>query len=77
MILSLQRGVHEAIAAAVRNRFGIADVPPFTVEVPPNRTLGDLAVPVAFQHAPSRRSSPAPSAPFPAFGESSPLRTAT
>jgi arginyl-tRNA synthetase len=58
MILSLQRRVHEAIAAAVRNRFGIADVPPFTVEVPPNRTLGDLAVPVAFQLARTLRKAP-------------------
>src|SRR5437764_1941700 len=58
MILSLQRRIHDAIAGAVRDRFGISDVPAFTVEVPPNRALGDLAVPVAFQLARSLRKAP-------------------
>jgi len=47
MILSLQRRIHDAIAGAVRDHFGISDVPAFTVEVPPNRALGDLAVQLA------------------------------
>ena len=51
MILSVQRLVHDAIADAIRRRFGLTDVPAFAVEVPPTRALGDLAVPVAFQLA--------------------------
>ena len=58
MILSVQRFVHDAIAEAVRRHFGIADVPAFAVEVPPNRALGDLAVTVAFQLARTLRKPP-------------------
>src|SRR5438105_2097971 len=58
MILSLQRRIHDAIAGAVRDRFGISDVPAFAVEVPPNRALGDLAVTVAFQLARTLRKAP-------------------
>jgi len=58
MILSVQRHIHDTIAAAIRQHFGIAEVPPFAVEVPPNRTLGDLAVPVAFQLARTLRKAP-------------------
>src|SRR5213596_3132889 len=58
MILSVQRAVHDAIAATIQRHFGLADVPAFAVEVPPNRTLGDLAVPVAFQLAQALGSVP-------------------
>ena len=58
MILSVQRHVHDEIAGAIRERFGIADVPPFAVEVPPTRMLGDLAVAVAFQLARPLRKAP-------------------
>jgi arginyl-tRNA synthetase len=58
MILPVQRLVHDAIADAVRRQFGVTDVPPFTVDVPPNRTLGDLAVAVAFQLARTLRRPP-------------------
>jgi arginyl-tRNA synthetase len=51
MMLSLQRQLHDAIAGAVRRELGVADVPPFSVEVPPNRAMGDLAITVAFQLA--------------------------
>jgi len=51
MILNVQRVVHDAIADAARSRFGLAEVPPFVLEVPPSRALGDLAAPVAFQLA--------------------------
>ena len=44
MILNAQRVVHDAVADAVRRRFGLTEVPSFAVEVPPNRALGDLAV---------------------------------
>src|SRR5437667_10797831 len=51
MMLSLQRQLHDAIAGAVRRELGVDDVPVFSVEVPPNRAMGDLAVTVAFQLA--------------------------
>ena len=58
MILTVQRHVHDAIADAVRRQFGVAEVPPFAVEVPPSRALGDLAVTVAFQLARTLRKAP-------------------
>src|SRR5215472_5236004 len=58
MILPIQRFVHQAISDAVRRQFVVADVPTFTVEVPPSRALGDLAVPVAFQLARTLRKAP-------------------
>jgi arginyl-tRNA synthetase len=58
MILSVQRQVHDAVSAAIRTHFGIAEVPAFAVEVPPTRALGDLAVPVAFQLARALRKAP-------------------
>ncbi len=58
MILTVQRHVEDAIAAAVRRQFGLAEVPPFAVEVPPGRAMGDLAVTVAFQLARSLRKAP-------------------
>jgi len=58
MILTVQRLVHDAVADAIRRQFGLADVPPFTVEVPPTRALGDLAVTVAFQLARTLRKAP-------------------
>ena len=58
MILSVQRRVHDAIAEAIGRTFGVSELPPFPVEVPPNRTLGDLAVPVAFQLARTLRRAP-------------------
>ena len=58
MILSVQRQVHDAIDEAIRKQFGVADVPPFAIEVPPTRALGDLAVPVAFQLARTLRKAP-------------------
>ncbi len=58
MILSVQRQVHDAVADAIRRRFGVAEVPAFAIEVPPTRALGDLAVPVAFQLARAVRKAP-------------------
>src|SRR3954470_10686526 len=58
MILSVQRQIHDAVSAAIRTHFGIAEVPAFAVEVPPSRALGDLAVTVAFQLARALRKAP-------------------
>ena len=58
MILTAQRQVHDAIADAIRRQYGLAEVPSFSVEVPPNRSLGDLAITVAFQLARTLRKAP-------------------
>jgi arginyl-tRNA synthetase len=58
MILIVQRHVHDAVAAAITRQFGLADVPPFAIDVPPNRALGDLAVSVAFPLARTLRKPP-------------------
>lgn len=57
MILNVQRLVHDKVSAAIRQHFKV-EVPPFAVEVPPARALGDLAVPVAFQLARTLRKAP-------------------
>jgi arginyl-tRNA synthetase len=58
MILSVHRLVHDAIAAAITRQFGVTDVPPFSIETPPRRALGDLAVTVAFQLARALKKPP-------------------
>src|SRR5438067_4527432 len=58
MILAVQRAISDEIRRAVERQFGVADVPPFAVEVPPSRALGDLAVTVAFQLARTLRKPP-------------------
>jgi arginyl-tRNA synthetase len=58
MILTVHRRVHDALIGAIRQHFGVAEVPAFTIEVPPNRALGDLAVAVAFQLARALRKPP-------------------
>jgi arginyl-tRNA synthetase len=58
MILSVQRQVHDAIAAAIRRQYALDAVPDFAVDVPPSRALGDLAVTVAFQLARTERKAP-------------------
>jgi arginyl-tRNA synthetase len=58
MILNLQQQVRRAISDAVRRQYGVAEAPPFAIEVPPNRALGDLAVTVAFQLARTLRKAP-------------------
>src|SRR5262245_48200643 len=57
MILSVQRHLHDTIADAVQRQFGV-EAPAFNIEMPPNRTLGDLAVPVAFQLARALKKAP-------------------
>src|SRR5262245_33048837 len=58
MILTVQRLVHDAIADTARHPFGLSDLPAFAIEVPPNRTMGDLAVTIAFQLARTLRKAP-------------------
>src|SRR6185436_19523460 len=58
MILPIQQRVSDAVRLAVQRQFGLAEVPAFAIEVPPNRTLGDLAVTAAFQLARTLRKAP-------------------
>ena len=58
MILHVQRQIHDAIADQARRLFNLSDLPPFVVEVPPNRALGDLAVTAAFQLARALKKAP-------------------
>ena len=58
MILPIQQRVHDAVRDAVQRQFGLAEVPGFAIETPPNRALGDLAVTVAFQLARTLRKAP-------------------
>ena len=54
MILTVQRLV---VADAIHRQFHV-EAPPFAVEAPPTRALGDLAVTVAFQLARTLRKAP-------------------
>ncbi len=58
MILTVHRLVHDAVAAACRRQFALAEPPAFGIETPPSRALGDLAVTVAFQLARTLRKAP-------------------
>jgi arginyl-tRNA synthetase len=60
MILPVHDRVRSRIREALRDAFGLApaDQPVIVIETPPNRALGDLAVPVAFELA--RRLKRAP-----------------
>jgi arginyl-tRNA synthetase len=58
MILPVQRAIHEAIVDAIQRQYGLTEIPTLAIEVPPNRTLGDLAVTVAFQLARTLRKAP-------------------
>ncbi len=58
MILPVQQHVHGRVADAIRRQFGLSETPAFAVEVPPTRTLGDLAITVAFQLARTLRKPP-------------------
>ncbi len=58
MILAVQRLIHDEMVRAIQRLYGLSGVPPFAVEVPPTRALGDLAVTVAFQLARPLRKAP-------------------
>jgi arginyl-tRNA synthetase len=58
MLLIVEHLVHDAITEAAKRTFGLGEIPPFAIEVPPNRSLGDLAAPVAFQLARALKKPP-------------------
>jgi arginyl-tRNA synthetase len=60
MILPLHQLVRERIARTAREVYALADgdLPPIVVQSPPERALGDLAVPLAFELARRLRKAP-------------------
>jgi arginyl-tRNA synthetase len=60
MILPVHAQLRQDIRAALTRAFGLAeaDQPAIVIEVPPRRSLGDLAVPVAFELARRLRKAP-------------------
>ncbi len=60
MILPLHDAVRTGLADAVGQLYGIdsAALPAVTIETPPNRSMGDLAVPLAFELARRLRKPP-------------------
>ena len=58
MMLTPQKQFHDAITQAISHDLQVSNVPQFSVEVPPNRTLGDVAITVAFQLARVLRKPP-------------------
>ena len=60
MILPLHIRLREAITAALRTRYDLPDdaLPAITIEYPPRRRMGDLAVTVAFELARTLRKAP-------------------
>jgi arginyl-tRNA synthetase len=60
MILSLQHAVRARIGAVLEQLYGLAadTQPPLIIEVPPNRQMGDLALPAAFELARRLRKAP-------------------
>ena len=60
MILPIQHAVRTSVADALTRLYGLdaAGLPALAIEMPPNRALGDLAVPVAFELARRLRKAP-------------------
>ena len=60
MILTIHATLKDRLRAVLRELYGLdADaVPEIAVQYPPNRTLGDLGIPVAFELARTLRKAP-------------------
>ena len=60
MILPVHAAVRSRLQHALAHAFALAvtDQPPIVIETPPNRQMGDLAVPVAFELARRLRKAP-------------------
>src|SRR5262245_61191619 len=58
MILAFQHHLQAAISDVLRRTPGVTDPPAVTVDVPPDRSMGDLSVTVAFQLARALRKPP-------------------
>ena len=57
MILPLHDALRQSVRETLRERYALEPdaIPPIVIQYPPNRTLGDLAVTVAFELARKRR----------------------
>jgi len=60
MILPVHDVLRARLQAVLTTQFGLSsgDVPPIVIDYPPNRTLGDLALPIAFELARRLRKAP-------------------
>ncbi|HXE79861.1 MAG TPA: arginine--tRNA ligase [Vicinamibacterales bacterium] len=60
MILSVHESLRTRVADVLQTRYGLApgDQPTITIAYPPSRSLGDLALPVAFELARRLRKAP-------------------
>jgi arginyl-tRNA synthetase len=60
MILPVHEALRARLATVLQNQYGLAPEaqPPIVIDYPPNRTLGDLAVPIAFELARRLRKAP-------------------
>ena len=60
MILPIHELIKTQIRAVAKRLYGLDDtaMPSITIQIPPNRTIGDLAVPVAFELAKVARKAP-------------------
>jgi arginyl-tRNA synthetase len=60
MILPIHAAVRARVGAALRNLYQLADdqIPALVIDVPPQRAMGDLALPVAFELARRLRKAP-------------------
>jgi arginyl-tRNA synthetase len=60
MILPVHDVLRARLQAVLTTHFGLsaADIPPIVIDYPPNRALGDLALPVAFELARRLRKAP-------------------
>jgi arginyl-tRNA synthetase len=60
MILPVHDVLRARLHAVLTTEFGLSpgDVPPIVIDYPPNRTLGDLALPIAFELARRLRKAP-------------------
>ena len=60
MILPVHEALRSRLATVLQDHYALAPEaqPPIVIEYPPNRTLGDLAVPIAFELARRLRKAP-------------------
>ena len=60
MILPVHEALRSRLAAVLQDQYGLAPEaqPPIVIDYAPNRALGDLAVPIAFELARRLRKAP-------------------
>src|SRR4051794_19778765 len=60
MILPVHAAIRTRLQALLASHYNLSETeqPPIAIETPPNRTLGDLALPIAFELARRLRKAP-------------------